>query len=84
MMTVNEKVKLLDMLKEGRSYASVARHYGVNESTVRYIKKDEVKICKTASISFNKEAKCVVIPRYIAVQVSRLHHIADFSKIFIK
>ena len=48
MMTISEKVKLLDMLKEGRSFAAVARHYGVNESTVRCIKKDEANIRKTA------------------------------------
>ena len=62
-MTVNEKVKLLDMLKAGRSYAAVARHYNLNESTVRYIKKDEAKIRKTASITFSKDAKRVVTPR---------------------
>ena len=39
MMTVLEKVKLLDMLKAGSTYASVARIYGVNESTVCYIKR---------------------------------------------
>ena len=38
-MTLQEKVKLLDLVKEGKSYAAVGRHYGVNESTVRYIKK---------------------------------------------
>ncbi|XP_064089935.1 tigger transposable element-derived protein 1-like [Macrobrachium nipponense] len=62
-MTVNEKVKLLDMLKAGSSYASVARMYGLNESTVRYIKKDELKIRKTASITFSKDTKRVVTPR---------------------
>lgn len=62
-MTVSEKVKLLDKLQEGLSYAAVARHYNLNESTVRYIKKDEQKIRKTASITFNKDAKRVVTPR---------------------
>ncbi|XP_045133328.1 tigger transposable element-derived protein 1-like [Portunus trituberculatus] len=63
MMTISEKVKLLDMLKEGRSYVSVARHYGMNESTMWYIKKDKANIRKTASITFNKGAKCKVTPR---------------------
>ncbi|XP_064116376.1 tigger transposable element-derived protein 1-like [Macrobrachium nipponense] len=63
MMTVNEKVKLLDMLKAGSSYASVASMYRLNESTVHYIKKDELKICKTASITFSKDTKLVVTPR---------------------
>ena len=62
-MTIAEKVELLDMLKAGRSSAAVGRHYGINESTVRYIKKDEKKIRQTASISFNKEAKRVVTSR---------------------
>uniref|UniRef100_A0A8C7Y7A3 HTH psq-type domain-containing protein n=1 Tax=Oryzias sinensis TaxID=183150 RepID=A0A8C7Y7A3_9TELE len=38
-LTLHEKVELLDKLKDGKSYATVGRHYGLNESTVRYIKK---------------------------------------------
>ena len=60
MLTISEKVTLLDMLKSGKKYSDVARKYGLNESTVRYIKKDEVNIRKTASISFSKETKRVV------------------------
>ncbi|CAE1326971.1 unnamed protein product [Acanthosepion pharaonis] len=48
------------MLKEGRTFAAVARHFSVNESTVRYIKKDEANIRKMAAITFNKSAKRVV------------------------
>ncbi|XP_066962141.1 tigger transposable element-derived protein 1-like [Macrobrachium rosenbergii] len=62
-MTIAEKVKLLDMLKEGRKFAAVARDFGVNESTIRYIYKDEAKIRKTAAITFNKSAKRVVMAR---------------------
>ncbi|XP_054643003.1 uncharacterized protein phf11 isoform X2 [Dunckerocampus dactyliophorus] len=50
-MTLQEKVALLDMLTEGRSYAAVARHYGMNESTVRYIKKKEADIRNTVAVS---------------------------------
>ncbi len=46
-MTLHEKVELLDMLEEGKSYAAVGRHYGVNESTVRCIKKNEKAIRST-------------------------------------
>uniref|UniRef100_A0A3Q1B5X2 DDE-1 domain-containing protein n=1 Tax=Amphiprion ocellaris TaxID=80972 RepID=A0A3Q1B5X2_AMPOC len=60
MLNIAEKVKLLDMLKEGRSYAAVGHHYGINESSVRSIKKEENNIRKTAAISFNKDAKRVV------------------------
>ena len=61
-LTIVEKVKLLDMLKEGRTYAAVGRHFGLNESTVRYIK-DEKNIRSTAAVSFNKTAKRVVTSR---------------------
>ena len=37
MLTLKEKVKILDMIKQGHTYASVARSYGLNESTVRYM-----------------------------------------------
>ncbi|XP_064111444.1 jerky protein homolog-like [Macrobrachium nipponense] len=41
-MKLEEKVKLLDMLKEGKSYAEC--HFSLNESTVRYIRKKETEI----------------------------------------
>uniref|UniRef100_UPI0035901482 tigger transposable element-derived protein 1-like n=1 Tax=Myxine glutinosa TaxID=7769 RepID=UPI0035901482 len=67
MLNIVEKVKLLDMLKEGRSFAAVGRHYGLNESTVRYIKKDEKNIRATAAVSFNQTAKRVVTSRNKAI-----------------
>ncbi|XP_072255075.1 tigger transposable element-derived protein 1-like [Pyxicephalus adspersus] len=82
-ITISEKVKLLDMIKEGRSYASVARHYGVNESTVRYIKKEEANIRKTASITFKKEAKRVVTlrnKRIVKMEAALALWIADCRK----
>ncbi|XP_068212690.1 tigger transposable element-derived protein 1-like [Palaemon carinicauda] len=60
MMMVNEKVKLLDMLKAGSSYVSFANNYGGNEWTVRYIKKDEIKIRNT--VTFSKDTKRIVTP----------------------
>lgn len=63
MLTIQEKVKLLDMIKEGKKIVEVARHYDLNESTVRSIRKDEKNIRATASVSFNKEAKRVVTSR---------------------
>ena len=36
-LTIVEKVKFLDMLKEGRTYTAVGRHFGLNESTVHYL-----------------------------------------------
>ncbi|XP_070591828.1 tigger transposable element-derived protein 1-like [Erythrolamprus reginae] len=63
MLTIKEKIELLDMLKEGRSYADVGRHYGINELSVRYIRKDKKKIRQTSLITFNKAAKRMVTPR---------------------
>ncbi|XP_070590866.1 tigger transposable element-derived protein 1-like [Erythrolamprus reginae] len=63
MLTIKEKIDLLDMLKAGRSNVDVGRHYGINESTVRYIRKDEKKIRQTSQIMFNKAAKRMVTPR---------------------
>lgn len=63
MLTIAEKVGLLDMLKEGRSYAAVRRHNGINESSVRYIKKQENYIRTTAAIRFYRDAKRVVTVR---------------------
>ena len=63
MLSIADKVKLLDMLREGKSYAAVGRHYGINESSVRSIKKEEKNIRTTAAISFNKDAKRVATVR---------------------
>ncbi|XP_055766968.1 uncharacterized protein LOC129842432 [Salvelinus fontinalis] len=63
MLPISDKVKLLDMLREGKSYAAVARHYGINESSVRYIKKEEKNIRTTAAVNFNTNAKRVVTVR---------------------
>ena len=57
MLTIAEKVELLDMLKEGKSYAATGRHYGINESSVRSIKKEENNIRTTVATSFSKDAK---------------------------
>ena len=43
-MALHEKVELLDMVKEGKSYAALRRHCGVNTSIVRYIKKNDKTI----------------------------------------
>ena len=63
MLPISDKVKLLDMLREGKSYAAVARHYGINESSVCYIEKEEKSIRMTAAVDFNTNAKRVVTVR---------------------
>ena len=56
-MMLLEKVKVLDMVKEGRSKSAVARHYDMNESTIRSICKCEAAIRKTVSTSACQLAK---------------------------
>lgn len=40
MLTMAEKVQLLDILMEGRSYAAPGHHYRINEPLVRSIKEE--------------------------------------------
>ena len=63
MMIISKKVKVLNMARKGKSYAAITRHCGVNKSTIRYIKKDEVNTRKTAATTVNTTAKRFVISR---------------------
>uniref|UniRef100_A0A3P9IJE7 HTH psq-type domain-containing protein n=1 Tax=Oryzias latipes TaxID=8090 RepID=A0A3P9IJE7_ORYLA len=58
-LTLHEKVELLDKLKDGKSYPAVGHHYGLNESTVRYIKKNEKEIRSSGASAFCGSAKMV-------------------------
>ncbi|XP_070597570.1 tigger transposable element derived 5-like [Erythrolamprus reginae] len=62
-LTIKEKIDILDMLKGGRSYADVGRQYGINESSVRTIRDNEKKIRQSSLMAFNKAAKRMVTPR---------------------
>ncbi|XP_066976911.1 tigger transposable element-derived protein 1-like [Macrobrachium rosenbergii] len=57
-----EKVKVVDMLKEDKSFAAAGRHFNVNESTVKYIKK-AVEIRKSVSMSYFGRAQTVATVR---------------------
>uniref|UniRef100_UPI00358F4578 tigger transposable element-derived protein 1-like n=1 Tax=Myxine glutinosa TaxID=7769 RepID=UPI00358F4578 len=50
-MSLNQKVELLDRLSRGESVASVGRHYCINQSTIRYIWKNKKAICESVSAS---------------------------------
>ena len=62
-MTLQEKVKVLDMLKEGRSNVAVGRHFGVNESTIRSIKKNEAAIRSNVNTNVSHFAKTASVIR---------------------
>ena len=55
-MTLCEKLELLNRLARGESAASVGRHYRINESTVRYIHKNESHIRASVAGSASQSA----------------------------
>lgn len=57
-MTLDKKIQLLDCLAAGESYASAAKKFKVNESTVRTIKKREESI--RSSILRGTSSSCKV------------------------
>ena len=56
-LSLEEKVKMLDLLQEGMSTTSVGRRHGVNESTVRCIKKNEAKIRDSFHVAARSSGK---------------------------
>ncbi len=63
-MTLHEKINLLDKMSNGRkSLASLGREFGINESTVRSFKSSEAKIRASVATSSSKNAKTVFISR---------------------
>lgn len=56
-ISLERKVAILDKLKSGQGSTSVAKEYGLNESTVRNIKRMEVSIRKSVSSASNVRAK---------------------------
>ena len=59
-MTIGEKAKVLEMIEEGKTVVEIGRYFGVNNSTIRTIKKAENRIRKTADITFNMSAKWII------------------------
>jgi hypothetical protein len=58
-LSLQSKVELLDRLANGESVASVGRSFEINESTVRTIKQNEVKIRASVSAGGTPGAKSV-------------------------
>lgn len=58
-MMLHEKVQLLILLWEGKSYAAVGCHYGINKSTIHYMKKESA-IKSTVAVNFYERAKRVM------------------------
>ena len=60
-MTLAEKIKVLNDLESGLSLAEVGRRHGVNESTVRGIRKvkDNIRVSVRATTDINAKVSCV-------------------------
>uniref|UniRef100_UPI00358EFEB0 putative CENPB DNA-binding domain-containing protein 1 n=1 Tax=Myxine glutinosa TaxID=7769 RepID=UPI00358EFEB0 len=56
-MSLLEKVDVLDKLTSGVSASAIGRKYGVNKSTIRYILKNEAKIRGSVRASAPSSAK---------------------------
>ena len=50
-MTMGKKIELLDRLAQGEDAASVGRHYGIIELTVRYIRESKSNIRSSVAAS---------------------------------
>jgi hypothetical protein len=62
-MTLLQKLQVLDTLATGMGVSSVGRLFGVNESTVRYIKKVEQQIREVVARSSIASAKVSCVAR---------------------
>ncbi|XP_068240245.1 putative CENPB DNA-binding domain-containing protein 1 [Palaemon carinicauda] len=56
-MTLEEKVKVIDKIEEGLKYTAFGKLFGVNESTVRYIEKNEANIQASIASSAPQSSK---------------------------
>ena len=61
-LTIEKKMVVLNMAKEGKSYAIIARHFGLSNSAICRIVKAGNNIRKTAKITFNASAKMIISP----------------------
>ncbi|KAL1141025.1 hypothetical protein AAG570_000951 [Ranatra chinensis] len=64
MLTIQEKVRLLDMIT--KKIMEVARHFNLNESTVRYIRKEEKNIRATATDEPHPESSSTMCADFTA------------------
>jgi len=62
-LTLQTKIELLDKLYRSDSAASVGRFYGINESTVRTIKKSEDSTSTSVVSGKSKSTKVTFVPR---------------------
>ena len=67
-MSLSQKVELLDRLSRGESAASVGRHFSVNESIVRCIKKNKKAMRESVAASTVTSTKVVTQAKDIHIE----------------
>jgi hypothetical protein len=68
-ITILQKLQVLDTLADGVGASSVGRLFGVNESTVRYIKKIEQRIRESVARSSPGTAEYLLGPNFASSAV---------------
>ena len=64
MMSLLEKVKMLDKLDRWLRIGVVRRHYDVNEMTIHFMKRDKDRICGSVKASAAASEKLPYVRRY--------------------
>jgi len=67
-LTLVQKIEILDKIKRGDTVASLARKYEMNESSVREIRKNEVTIRHSVMESAPISSKTCFITRDVMVE----------------
>lgn len=67
-ISLEKKIEILDKLKSGRSSTSVAKDYGMNEATVRSIKRREDSVRKSVAGGTSASAKFSTYKRHDLIE----------------
>ena len=63
-LTIEEKLKVLDVKKEGQFDTAIARHFGLCRQTIYDNRKAESSTMRTAKITFDLSAEIIISPHY--------------------
>ena len=66
-MTLADKLKILNLLKSGEKIAHIARRFSVNESTIRTIRANEEKIRESAKV-LGRHAEFTKVARHNLIE----------------
>ena len=75
-MDLTQKLKILDLLKQGEKIAKLARRFNINESTIRSIRDNEEKIWRSFG-NLGSGAKYSKISRGGKIYITRFILLTD-------